>query len=381
VHKPRHRDLTHNIIDFCRLLRARGLRVTSSETLNVFDVVLAIDLMDREEFRLALRATLTSGVDELEIFDQLFELFWEITPTDDDDQIGGSQEGQDNPEVQDGSQENRVETGIREEVRSESADESEEHQESVYSPLEVLGEKDFSTFHPDEMAEVARAIVQLAQKLATRLSRRMRHSTKGGAVDMRRTMRRNLKYGGTVVELAHKQRKIKKTRLVLLCDVSRSMEAYSRFLLQFIYAFQHVLGRVESFVFSTQLTRVSSCFRTSDIFAAIDRVSREVPDWSGGTQIGRSIETFNERFGRSLVDSHTTVIILSDGLDTGDPELVGQVVQTLHKQARRVIWLNPLLGSPGYSPLARGMSAALPHVDIFASAHNLVSLQDLSKHL
>jgi len=209
----------------------------------------------------------------------------------------------------------------------------------------------------------------------------MRYGVKGSAVDMRRTMRRNLKYGGTVIELARKQPKIKKTRLILLCDVSRSMDVYSRFLLQFVYALQRVLGRVESFVFSTQLTRVTSYFRTSDIFVAVERVSKEVPDWSGGTQIGRSLETFNERFASTLVDGRTIVIILSDGLDTGDREPIGRAVQALQQRARRVIWLNPLLGNPGYEPLARGMISALPYVDVFAPAHNLASLQNLGKHL
>ena len=376
----RRGDLTHSIIDFCRLLRAQGLRVTSPRILNAFEAVLTIDLADREEFRLALRATLTSGVEELETFDRLFDLFWQTAPLD-EDRSGGGHDDHADPTGQGESQEQSVTTETREEAQSEESGDPEKQEESVFSALEVLGEKDFSSFRADDMSEVARAIVQLAQKLATRRSRRMRYGVKGSAVDMRRTMRRNLKYGGTVIELARKQPKIKKTRLILLCDVSRSMDVYSRFLLQFVYALQRVLGRVESFVFSTQLTRVTSYFRTSDIFVAVERVSKEVPDWSGGTQIGRSLETFNERFASTLVDGRTIVIILSDGLDTGDPEPIGRAVQALQQRARRVIWLNPLLGNPGYEPLARGMISALPYVDVFAPAHNLASLQNLGKHL
>jgi uncharacterized protein len=376
----RRGDLTHNIITFCRLLRAQGLRVTSPKILNAFEAVLSIDLADKEEFRLALRATLISDVEELEIFDRLFDLFWRTAPLDKDNSGGGHGDHAD-PEGQGEHQEQSVTAGTREETQDGESGDAEEREESVYSALEVLGEKDFSSFRADDMSEVARAIVQLAQKLATRRSRRMRYGPKGSTVDMRRTMRRNLKYGGTVIELARKQPKIKKTRLVLLCDVSRSMDLYSGFLLQFIYALQRVLGRVESFVFSTQLTRVTGYFRTSDIFAALERVSKEVPDWSGGTQIGRSLETFNERFASTLVDGRTIVIILSDGLDTGEPEPIGRAVQALRQRARRVIWLNPLLGHAGYAPLARGMSSALPYVDVFAPAHNLASLQKLGNHL
>jgi uncharacterized protein len=376
----RRGDLTHNIIDFCRLLRAHGLRVTSPKILNAFEAILTIDLADREEFRLALRATLISGVEELETFDRLFDLFWRIAPLDEDNSGGGHGDHAD-PKEQGESQEQVATTGTHEQTQHEESSDGDEREESVYSALEVLGEKDFSSFRADEMSEVARAIFQLAQKLATRRSRTMRYSLKGSAIDLRRTMRRNLKYGGTVIELARKQPKIKKTRLILLCDVSRSMDVYSGFLLQFVYALQRVLGRVESFVFSTRLTRVTSYFHTSDIFAALERASKEVPDWSGGTQIGRSLETFNERFASTLVDGRTIVIILSDGLDTGAPEPIGRAVQALRQRARRIIWLNPLLGHPGYEPLARGISSALPYVDVFAPAHNLASLQKLGKHL
>lgn len=198
---------------------------------------------------------------------------------------------------------------------------------------------------------------------------------------MRRTFRRNLKYGGTIIELAHKDRKIRKPRIVLICDVSRSMDSYSRFLLQFIYAFQNSLGRVESFVFSTSLTRVTDYFKNEEIVDALDRISREVHDWSGGTRIGQSLRTFNKDFGRKFVDHNTIVVILSDGLDTGDADVLGDAMEELAERANRVIWLNPLLGSQDYRPLARGMSTALPHVDVFAPAHNLASLQDLSRHL
>jgi uncharacterized protein with von Willebrand factor type A (vWA) domain len=200
-------------------------------------------------------------------------------------------------------------------------------------------------------------------------------------LDVRRTMRRNIKYGGTVIELARKQRKRRKPRIVLLCDVSRSMERYSAFLLQFIYALQHTLGRVESFVFSTRLTRVTDYFRAAALDAALERMAVEVPDWAGGTRIGDSFATFNRRWAPRVVDRRTVVLILSDGLDSGDARALGDEVAVLEKRAARMVWLNPLLGDPGYRPVARTMRAALAHIDVFASAHNLASLEALGREL
>jgi len=190
-----------------------------------------------------------------------------------------------------------------------------------------------------------------------------------------------MKYGGTIVELARKRRKIRKPRLVLICDVSRSMDTYSRFLLQFIHAIQNTIGKVESFVFSTTLTRVTPYFKGEEITDALDRIARDVHDWSGGTRIGHSLQTFNEKWARKLLNRHTIVLILSDGLDTGDAEVLRAAMEELDARAGKVIWLNPLLGSKDYRPLARGMSTALEHVDVFAPAHNLASLAELGKHL
>jgi uncharacterized protein with von Willebrand factor type A (vWA) domain len=263
----------------------------------------------------------------------------------------------------------------------EEGEDGEEIEMPLYSPVEVLVGRDFASFAADEMAEIARAILVVARKLATRESRRYKSTQRGHAIDLRRTIRRNMKFGGTVVELARKKRKIRKPRIVLICDVSRSMDAYSRFLLQFIYALQNTLGKVESFVFSTRLTRVTDYFRSKDIYAALDRIAEEVPDWSGGTRIGQSLHTFNQEWSLRLVNKHTIVLVLSDGLDTGDASVLADEMEQLQRRAGKVIWLNPLLGNEDYRPLARGMSAALPHVNLFASAHNLASLQALGKHL
>jgi uncharacterized protein with von Willebrand factor type A (vWA) domain len=376
--KARHADLQRNIIDFCRLLRDREMLVTPSEVIDAIRTADAVDISDRQEFKTALRSVLTARPEDIALHDATFDEFWRSRMPERVEERGEEGVASQDPEAEG---EEMPQPQIAEGDEAEADEDEEGLDMPLYSPVEVLASRDFSTFVPDEMQEIARAIMVVARKLATRESRRYRSTQRGHAVDLRRTMRRNIKYGGTVVELAKKKRKIRKPKIVLICDVSRSMDTYSKFLLQFIYALQNTLGRVESFVFSTRLTRVTDYFKSSDIYTALDRIAREVPDWSGGTRIGESLKTFNAEWALRTVNKHTIVLIMSDGLDTGDASVLEHEMEQIQRRAARVIWLNPLLGNEDYRPLARGMSAALPHVNLFASAHNLASLQALGKYL
>jgi uncharacterized protein with von Willebrand factor type A (vWA) domain len=378
--RPRHRDLARNVTSFCRLLRDRGLLVTPGEVQDALRALAVVDLADREEFRLALRAVVTSKPEDFPIFDAAFEEFFAPRPPQEaeeqEEKNGATRESPD-PRRMVQQLQYRITTASQ----SKSDEPDEEAEAPLYSPLETLAEKDFSLFRADELDEIARVVLQIARQLALQRSRRHEITRRGHLVDPRRTIRRNLKYGGTILELAKKRRKVRKHRIVLICDVSRSMDAYSRFLLQFIHALQNSLGKVESFVFATRLTRVTPYFKKGDLLEALDRISREVLDWSGGTRIGLSLRTFNEQYAPTMVNRRTIVILLSDGLDTGDPDLLREELEKLKQRAARLIWLNPLLGSAEYRPLARGMSAALPLVDVFAPAHNLASLMELRRHL
>jgi uncharacterized protein with von Willebrand factor type A (vWA) domain len=192
-------------------------------------------------------------------------------------------------------------------------------------------------------------------------------------------MRALLRTGGEPLSLAWRRRRIRRTRLVILCDVSGSMDVHARFLLQFLYAMQDAFARVETFVFSTALTRITDHLRTMTFGQALERLAG-VRGFSGGTRIGASLAQFEERWGR-LVDRRTVVVILSDGWDTGEPAVLGEALRRIHRRAGRVLWLNPLLGNPEYQPLTQGMQAALPHVDVFAPAHNLESLRSMVRYL
>jgi uncharacterized protein with von Willebrand factor type A (vWA) domain len=248
------------------------------------------------------------------------------------------------------------------------------------SEREALGQQDFSTFGEDALREVTRVAKRMARRLAARPSRRWKPAARGTRVHLRRTVRQSLKTGGELSELMFKERKLRKTKLVVLCDVSGSMDLYSRFFLQFLYALQNSFARVETFVFATRLSRVTEQLTERRFRSALGNLARDVRDFSGGTRIGESLAAFNAQWPR-LVDRRTIVILLSDGWDTGHPDQLAEALAVIHKRAGRVIWLNPLLGSPTYQPLTRGIQAALPHVDIFAPAHNLASLEALVRHL
>ncbi|HVQ77088.1 MAG TPA: VWA domain-containing protein [Candidatus Binatia bacterium] len=380
------RDLVRATVRFGATLRASGLPVTVSEIMTAVRALEVVDIADREEVRMALRAALVSRVEEIPPFDRAFDAFWRFQ-ADEGQGLDGlaaaaPAPGREEPETPPGSAQNAAEKEAAlslEGWEDEVADADGEPLEVPgLSEHEVLMDRDFSTFPAEQIEEVARLTVLIARRLARRMSRRRRPVRRGGVVDLRRSIRANM-MKGEIVELRRRERRRRKVRLVLLCDVSGSMDLYSRFLLQFLYALQNVFGRVETFTFATRLTRVTEALKGPSYRQALRRLT-EVRDFSGGTRIGESIAEFNREWGR-LVHRQTIVIVLSDGWDTGEPEELASAMLALRRKAGRVIWLNPLLGNPSYEPLTRGMAAALPLVDRFAAAHNLASLRDLASHL
>ena len=250
----------------------------------------------------------------------------------------------------------------------------------TYSAQEVLRQKDFADFNGREMAEAQRMMAALQWDLGRRLTRRMVPGD-GGQLDLRRTVRRNLKYGGELLELASKKPKARPRSLVLICDVSGSMERYTRMFLHFIHTIALGQERLEAFLFATRLTRITRHLRYRSIDQAIDEVAKAVPDWAGGTRIGEAVKTFNYQWLRRVLRGQSVVLIISDGWDRGDPELLSRETSRLQRSCHRLIWLNPLLGSPDYQPLTVGMQAALPYVDDFLPVHNLTSLEALASRL
>ena len=373
-----------NLLAFGRALKELGVKVSLSQVIDVSRAVEFVDLADKGDFRALLRSNLISQKEDFPVFDMLFDCFWreqsyervpmetlEIqgTPTESGAQEGGDEEG---------LEEAVAETVATENVPLENLD---EFSVPTYSPQELLNRKDFSEMGVEESRAIARAILLIATKIATQISRRKKLGRKGNVVDPRWTMRRNMKYGGEIIDLVNRKRRIKKTRVVLLCDVSGSMDCYSRFLIQFMYGLQNELWGVETFVFSTSLSRITHLIRTKDIANALEKISGSILGWSGGTNIGRSLHTFNRNFAPSMVTHRTVVVIISDGWDRGDVSVLEREMQDLKRRCKKIIWLNPLLASDNYEPLCKGMQAALPYLDLFLSVHNVNSLIALGRTL
>ena len=376
------RALSRAVVRFANLLRRQTLPITPRQVIDAVQSLDHLDLADRHEVYLGLRAGLVTRPEEVAIFDRAFDAFWRART--EADEVGEALAG---PALPGEAPEPSLESqGARKErLELEGWGDEEEGDDGgeplgvpVASEMEALVTRDFSTFSADQLDELLRLTVQIARRLARRVSRRRRPVRRRGRIDLRRTLRANLTRG-EIIELRYRQRKRRKVRLVLLCDVSGSMDLYSRFLLQFLFALQHVFARVETFTFSVHLTRVTDHLRQRSYRAVLRRL-QELRDWSGGTRIGESLAEFNRAWSH-LVDRRTIVILLSDGWDTGDPEVLATELLRIKRRAGRVIWLNPLLGNPSYQPLTRGMAAALPLVDHFAAAHNLAALRELADRL
>jgi uncharacterized protein with von Willebrand factor type A (vWA) domain len=363
-------DLVDRTVELCRALRERGLGVTTSHATDAVRALLSVGLEEREPVRLALRCVLASRPEEFEVVDELFDaLFVRRQPREGPVR---PQAASRKPQVEGEGPPSLTSWGSRADGEPEEIKGASEHRGS--------GEKDFRSFGSDELEEIERIARRIARRLAARPSRRWKSARAGARVDLRRTIRKAPATGGELVDLRFRTRKVRKTRIVALCDVSGSMDLYSRLLLQFLYALQGSAARVESFVFSTELRRVTDALQGRDYAEALNGLAAEVHDWSGGTRIGECVARFNEEFGE-LVDRRTVVVILSDGWDTGEPALLADELESLRLRSRRLVWLNPLLGSPGYEPLTIGMQAALPHLSVFAPAHNLDSLRQLGRYL
>jgi uncharacterized protein with von Willebrand factor type A (vWA) domain len=358
--------------------------VTVTEATDAIRALEHLDLADRHEVYLGLRSVLMSRIEEQPAFDRCFEAFWrrqsESPPV-----MEGLLSAPPMPPRDDQPGTLRVAGQKREGVALEAwmgedeAPESEPLGVPGMSDREYLMEQDFSAFPADQLDELARLTILIARRIARRMSRRRRPTRRRGMVDLRRTIRANLTRGD-LIELRRKERKRRKVRLVLLCDVSGSMDLYSRFLLQFLYAMQNVFGRVETFTFSTRLTRITDYLKGRP-YRQVLRLLSSVRDWSGGTRIGECFADFNREWGSRLLDRHTIVVVLSDGWDTGEPDLLAGELLKIKRRTGRLLWLNPLLGNPAYQPLTRGMAAALPMLDHFAPAHNLASLRQLAGQL
>jgi uncharacterized protein with von Willebrand factor type A (vWA) domain len=377
--------LLRNLLRFGRLLRTLGLPVPAGRMIDVAGALAYVDLARRNDFYFTLQALLVHRQQDLPIFDDAFRLFWrrppgEWSPNDlraigEQRRIGPPEQAP--PLANSGQQRtssSRVETVERVAPLS-------------YGNTTVSRTKDFAAFTDTELAHAKAMVAALEWTPGRRRTRRWAPASKG-RIDLRRVVARSARYGGEPLALPTRARLLKRRPLVLLCDVSGSMERYSRILLHFAHSLSTNAGhtpsgidRVEAFLFATRLTRITNGLVRRGADEAVRRILRELPDWGGGTRIGDSLRAFNVNWARRVRGRGPVVLLISDGWDRGDPEELGREMSRLRRSCHRLIWLNPLLGSPEYQPLTRGMQAALPFIDDFLPVHNLASLESLAQHL
>lgn len=354
-------ELTTNVVKFCRDLRDNGFLIGPTEQVDALRALEAIPLDNSESFRLSLRTILCSSKNDQAIFDQLYSKFW----------LG--QKGQ--LKFQDAACVKKNPAKMTTLLSSWTAvRDSNAKPEAGYSPMETFTIKQFDDLPERDLLEMSQLVRAMARLLSTRPGRRFRASRKHHLFDFRKTLRLSLR-NGEVLDLAYRERAPRPLKLVLLCDVSGSMESYTRFLLTFIYALQQSYRGVETFVFSTALRRVTSLMKAESVANALRNVSEAVPEWSGGTRIGECLQTFVLDH-RKLLTRDTVVLILSDGWDVGDLDVLEDSMEEISKQAHRTIWLNPLQDGAEFEPSCAGMAAAVPYLDALLPAHDLQKLYD-----
>jgi hypothetical protein len=374
--------LLDNLLLFGRLLRGLGLDVSHGRMTDLARALAHVDLGRKADFYHGARCLLVHRREDVPHFDAAFEAFWRPPrsgATTLDLQALGERRRLRRPRF-------APESRLRPEPPSAEAGESAAPPELLrpvltHSAQDVLRHKDFAELTGEELDEVRALIRRLGLRLGERLTRRWRPGA-GARLDLRRTLRHSLRRGGEVLGWAYRKPRPRPRPLVVLADISGSMERYTRLLLLLAYGLARSLPQtVESFVFGTRLTRVTRELAGADPDHALAEVARRVPDWSGGTRIGETLRAFNFRWGRRVLGQGAVVLIVSDGWDRGDPVALAEEMARLQRSCHRLIWLNPLLGAADYEPLARGMRAALPFTDDFLPAHDLASLEALGRRL
>jgi uncharacterized protein with von Willebrand factor type A (vWA) domain len=369
----RETSLSKNIVKFCRFLRERHFSIGVEEERVALQALAFTNLEQPNAFRLALKTTLCRNKTQYDVFDTFFLDYWRELDKAADSKITQQQ----NNRFKSKQQEDASFKALKSWLNGNKNEEIEEA--ASYSLQENLGQKDFSTVPADEIDELLQSIKALARRMAAQLHRRHQYSHKINKLDLRRTLRKNRQFGGEILELAFQKPRKNRTQLVVLCDVSKSMELYTAFLLQFMYGFQQAFKRIETFAFGTELQRVTGLLKANSFEKILAQLSQQQRGWSGGTKIGASLATFVEEHGKSILTSKTIVIILSDGWDTGDLEQLEASMKTIKEKSKKVIWLNPLAGYENYRPETAGMKTVLPYTDIFASVHNAESLRKLAR--
>ena len=379
-------SLADNIMHFGRVLRHAGLPIGPGQVVEAIRSVTQVGLGNRDDFYWSLFSVFVNRRDQQEVFDQAFHVFWRnpeilermmqlVLPD-----IGSSQIIPEADEIS-----RRVSEAMSPNTHSSKREIEQEEIEFdaalTWSASEILGRKDFENMSVEEIKEAINAIKKMRLPIIEVPMRRYCQTPTGARVDMRRTLQAALRSGQDYIPLMRRARRVRRPPLVIICDISGSMERYSRMMIHFMHAVTNDRDRVHTFLFGTRLTNVTRYLRYKDIDMALSKIGEGVVDWSGGTRIGACLRDFNQTWSRRVLTQWAMAIIISDGLDRDEAAGLEASMERLHKSCRRLIWLNPLLRYEGFQPKSLGIRAMLPHVDDFRTVHNLNSLQDLIRVL
>jgi uncharacterized protein len=364
-----------DVVAFGRALRGGGLAVGLDQLESFARGLELVDIMDRRAIYLAARATLVTRHEDLTVFDDEFTRW-----------LGGEQPNRPQkmpmaPRHDMGFVKTALGSFMAQRAAASDPEVPLPDSAKAASALEQLQRKDFAICTDAERDAIARMMQNLDLELAERRSLRRVPARRGSRIDFPAVVRDAARHGGSVLALRHRERKLKRRPLVVLADISGSMELYTRLVLQFLHALSSQHGATEVFVFGTRLTRITPQLALRDLDAALDRAAFEIADYAGGTRIGECLHAFERSYARRVVRRGAVVLVISDGLDTGNAAVLAREVRRLQGRSHRLIWLNPLLGAQGYQPLAEGMAAAMPYIDDFLPVRDLRSLEALARHL
>jgi uncharacterized protein with von Willebrand factor type A (vWA) domain len=370
--------LIENIVRFSYLLRDNDIAVSLPSVLNAIEGLPLIDISRLDAFQCLLRINFTSCKEDLSKFDTLFYDYWlpkeRTTLQIPAEGIGEREDEQDSL------------TSLKEKIAylktTRDAEAKSIKQWALrYSPRTLAETGEMQELLFEDSRDVYEAINRLLQPLANRVSRRFQYTIRGKEISLRKVLRKNMQFGGELILLDFRKKKLKKRRVIFLCDVSGSMDIYTLMILQFIHALKRIDRRTEIFFFSTDLARGTHQFDTDDFTSVITQIPGIIDDWGGGTRIGHCLKLFNETFAARQLSYKDIVMIFSDGWDRGETDVLESQMALLKRKAYKIVWLNPLMGTRNYEPICQGMSAALPYVDYFLPVGNLKDLRSIGTTL
>lgn len=365
-----------HIVQFSRYLRQHKYRCGIQEEREALQALSNYVPPSNDAFLLLLQSIFAKNKDQFLQFPSLFHQYWKEISKAEDSKL--SQQAEENRQPKPRPNTPSLQALKDWLFRGNSSDTEEI---AVFSPVEAFTQKDFSSFSALETEEVMDILRQLARLLDRQKHRRYIRSRKPFSMDLKRSIRKNISRGGEIDYLLFKKRKPSRLKITLFCDVSKSMDLYARFLIQFMYGFHRLSAKVETFVFSTSLTHISPALNNRDLEECLAHLGDLVDDWSGGTNLGKTLAEYKQDYGRKFLGNRTTAIILSDGWDQGDPGFLQEQLSFIRNHSQQLIWINPLAGNPGYEARTSGMLAALPYVDHFTSAHNVETLVNMVRQL